>query len=903
MSEFRFYYKGEDGNFVLADSFTPLNPYGGGALQNELEYTKVFSEAITSQRFRAEFVQYGPKSNASGVTVIELDGFGEALPTSEITESNSDLWQYTDIEIISHSPILARHGTTFDIRNMFGGVFADYEDEGGVADGHTVFADDQQPGYPHEVVWRTQSPVRLESFSLFAQHDGHKTFPNSSIPRYAHARGFSEFELFAKNESTGTFDLVYSYTPSNPYGGGELLNELAIQRTLPQPVEAQEFKAIFYQYGRVNDTSGGPAVVELDGFGEAKSGGNSNVLFLPGFQGSRLYKQGNSFEDQLWLPTRNQDAEQLYLRDDGTPVDPTIYTRDIIDESHGFGLNIYKGFMNFMDTEMVGAGVINQWHPYAYDWRKPIDEIAGEANLIQAVNELASTSQNGKVAIIAHSMGGNIAKLLLTNPNIAGKVDKLILVATPQLGTPHAIGGLLHGANQGIPFVLSQQTARTLGENMLSAYSLLPSAAYFNEVADPVITFSEDIADSHDFRALYGESIDTFTEFTSFMTGDGGTRSEPIDLNTLTPNVLDVNLFNRSKNTTDVLTSWIPPEGVKVTQIAGWGLDTIYQFEYSPLSCDFCDTQDGEFPLLNVEPKFTIDGDKTVVALSAKNELLNNVNSYYLNIRSSNLGQVIPNSHATVMEISSLQRLISMVIDTGDSLPAFITQEIPNADTGNAYRLRMKSPVEVHVYDSQGRHVGLNKNNNTELVEYDEEIPNSSYFQIEEKKYISLDGNDMYTVKLRGEGSGIFTFEIDEVQGDIPVKTFSYNTIPTTGNLIGELIINPDSEDSPQLQLDVNGDGTVDAEVTDGETLSSEAGLVLLEQAIQNTGMSEKEQKRLLQYIDKTMKKMAKERDTRAIKKLEDLGKKVDEMVKKQALSEQEAISLRQIVASIINAF
>ncbi len=61
----------------------------------------------------------------------------------------------------------------------------------------------------------------------------------------------------------------------------------------------------------------------------------SNVVFLPGLQGSRLYKQ-QMFENKLWEPNTNSDIEKLYLTDQGESIDSSIYTEDIVDEALGF---------------------------------------------------------------------------------------------------------------------------------------------------------------------------------------------------------------------------------------------------------------------------------------------------------------------------------------------------------------------------------------------------------------------------------------------------------------------------------------------------------------------------------------------------------------------------------------
>src|SRR3989344_8543473 len=83
--------------------------------------------------------------------------------------------------------------------------------------------------------------------------------------------------------------------------------------------------------------------------------GNSNVLFIPGLEASRLYEPtGGGGEDQLWEPNRNADVDLLHFLDNnGQKIDPSIYTGDIIKEVNIIGTNIYKSFSNMMDGLVV----------------------------------------------------------------------------------------------------------------------------------------------------------------------------------------------------------------------------------------------------------------------------------------------------------------------------------------------------------------------------------------------------------------------------------------------------------------------------------------------------------------------------------------------------------------------
>ena len=106
----------------------------------------------------------------------------------------------------------------------------------------------------------------------------------------------------------------------------------------------------------------------------------SNVLFLPGIEGSRLYKPDGSGADRLWEPNIDSDVRDLYLNPDGSSARNDIYAKegDVIDELPD-GENIYKSFIAKMNGLKTG-GTINDWEPIAYDWRLSLDDLLNYGN-------------------------------------------------------------------------------------------------------------------------------------------------------------------------------------------------------------------------------------------------------------------------------------------------------------------------------------------------------------------------------------------------------------------------------------------------------------------------------------------------------------------------------------------
>ena len=236
----------------------------------------------------------------------------------------------------------------------------------------------------------------------------------------------------------------------------------------------------------------------------------SNILFLPGITGSRLYEKVKGKEKKDWelsLLSSQADAKSLYLDANGNSKH-AVYTKADAAIAHTdiplVGFDIYKSFFDQL-ASLKTSGQIHDYAIFPYDWRQSPTDVAkngtvyddGTHSLAKALEALASTSPTGKVTIVGHSNGGLVAKALVSKLKHDGKavlVDSVILVDTPQLGTPDTLISMLHGdfgALTGLGgLFLSQPNARGLMENMPAAYDLLPSAAYFTKVADPIIDLS-----------------------------------------------------------------------------------------------------------------------------------------------------------------------------------------------------------------------------------------------------------------------------------------------------------------------------------------------------------------------------------------------------------------------------
>ena len=549
----------------------------------------------------------------------------------------------------------------------------------------------------------------------------------------------------------------------------------------------------------------------------------SNVLFLPGLEASRLYTQENGSENQIWEPNRNLDMEKLYLNPDGTSIN-SVYTRDVVKEGQGI-INIYKNFSDMMDG-LVADQKINAWEPYAYDWREGMEDIVnngtsyeeGKKSLVETLQNLADTSKNEKVTIITHSNGGLLAKALLKKlqddkdagvSDLIDKVDVLILIASPQIGTATAVPAMLHGFDQNIlwGFFMDEIHARELGRNMPSGYGLLPSREYINRVSASPVTFVDNLIPSGATTQMvqaYGSAINSYIEYKDFLFGNEGRFNPAVDQLNL-PISASENLFSEAENLHDEIDAWTPPAGLRVVEIAGWGVDTVASFEYYPI-CEI--PANGGLGCqqytLDERPRFTVDGDKTVVVPSAH---YMDEEKYWLDLFRYNKTVIFNRKHSTIFEIDPLLDFISDTLQNTSSSYAYLSQIVP-AYTGNRLRLSIHSPATLDAYDNNGNHTGKICSLDSDLCQIEENIPNSSYLEFGEGKYLNLPEEEFARIVIKGMGTGTFTYESEEVQPDGTTTTTTFQDIPVTPQTTGE--VTESENDSLTLALDQNGDGAVD---------------------------------------------------------------------------------------------
>jgi hypothetical protein len=664
----------------------------------------------------------------------------------------------------------------------------------------------------------------------------------------------------------------------------------------------------------------------------------SNVLFIPGLEASRLYEKktilGLQIEDQLWEPNANSDAKDLFMDTNGKSIKQGIYTKDIIEETNtpvpvGFaGQNIYKSFSKMMN-DMVRDNVIVAWQSFPYDWRKGVQDIVDNGiemdgsnfKLDQAVDYLSSASRTGKVTIISHSNGGLITKAFLKKliddktagrNNLIDKIDKVILVASPQLGTPSAVPAILHGYDQDInPFyiysLINTETARELARNMPSAYGLVPSSEYFNHITNPVISFTQNILDPYISNQIinFGQTILNYHNERNYMIGTEG-RISPATSDILKPIKANSSLLTQAEKLHSDIDNLVLPSSIKVIQIAGWGIDTISGFEYETSKpCPLPTTMGctGKY-ILDERPIFTSDGDKTVVSPSA---LAMSGEKWYIDVNRYNIGFTLDRDHHDLLEVNPIINLISSIIKNEDYSKIKYTSTTTPIDNSNRLRLSVHSPVDIDSYDNFGNHTGKVCQNNFSSCYIEEGIPNSSYYEFGEGKYINIPETNLKNITLEGNGIGTFTFEADIVHPDNSKSSFRFVDIPVTTLSKGEVNINQNS--IPLLKLDVSGDGIADFAIEPSNDFDPIMYLQIMKSTINTLDISRNKKLEFNKKIDNIIKSLQKNKSKKALETInkfkyeisKNMYKKDREHDRKKNISKSDAQMLLDMLNKLLD--
>lgn len=538
----------------------------------------------------------------------------------------------------------------------------------------------------------------------------------------------------------------------------------------------------------------------------------SNILFIPGFEASRLYLDemrllGTS-TNKLWEPLNTGDIEKLHMDQQGNSLFSGIYSKDIVDSVPFVG-KIYKTFVDSMD-DLVKQGSIKKWLAIPYDWRKGVYDIVDD-DFIYTIISLSESSKTNKVIIVAHSNGGLIAKTLMRKLESVDKADiieNIIMVTVPELGTPKAITSMLHGYGESIAkgLIMSENEARIFSNNLPGSYGLLPSKKFFEK--NPISVISD--------LFLTNSDILTFDGIKNFLLNNSFSKSIAEDIkNIKIPLLLNPTLYANGESLHSKIDEWKPGETTKVTSIFGWGLPTTQGIVYSKDENKHCKGDDLYSCNINYRVKTNKSGDGTVLtgSRSGNSDILE-----FFNIDKLNKDKDISISHANVLESTDLLEKITDVIkDEKPTNPGYAKyfSSVEPIDNSQDLRIDIYSPVDIDVYDKNGRHVGLAYNSHYNAYYIDDTyiIHGSFYDDTAGTKTVMVPFGEEYTINLKGNDVGVFIVELSkEIRGETVAST-TFSELIATPLMNIELVVGTSSDtfiNTSYMNIDVDGDYITD---------------------------------------------------------------------------------------------
>ncbi len=538
------------------------------------------------------------------------------------------------------------------------------------------------------------------------------------------------------------------------------------------------------------------------------------IIFLPGVAGTALKVEGRGYlsyirNPQVW-PAGEGDRTFLALADDGkAPAYPDrkIIVGTILGDATNVplygatapptGMNFYGGLLAYL---------INNWgyvrdtnlFVFPYDWR--LDNATHFTALDEAIDNALKLNPNAKkVILIAHSMGGYIARgYLIAKPGQAAKVESLITMGTPYWGAPKPYYGLVSGYQFGNDTV-NQNLMKLLVQNFPAAYQLSPNYPFIEEAGTKrMLTLKEsntliykgfvDVTENKVFKDDYQESSDNRWVFN--------------------PKLLQIaEAFNKSFSTNPDAPPEKPtplPGGVKQYVIIGVGVKTLAQYSMR-------DARPGErFVVLigkNVvlEPRFG-DGDGTVPLQGS--EISSNkkvaeamATTYYIPNGAQSSG------HADLPSNTIVQEIVGNIINGRP--PKTDTYKNPNEaedkriDLEKGAQFALHSDAHLNITDERtGRKLGFNNKGGI-----DENLPSGTFLSMEGVEYASIaDIDRTIRVRVTGIREGKFTLDVNVNRAGSTVAQFSYREVPVKPGTIAEVTMTPGQMSTPPpLTVTTNG--------------------------------------------------------------------------------------------------
>ncbi|HUF00156.1 MAG TPA: FHA domain-containing protein, partial [Anaerolineales bacterium] len=188
------------------------------------------------------------------------------------------------------------------------------------------------------------------------------------------------------------------------------------------------------------------------------------VVFVPGIMGSELWLG----KERIWPNLKVMFKEPEFFKYPGLPgIEARGILQEVVVVPNLIKLEQYSRLGDYL-VENLGYTRGKDFFEFAYDWRQDVRKTARQ--LAQYIDALPV---NPPVKIIAHSLGTLVSRYYIERCGGKDKIDRLILMGGPHLGTPNAVSSLLFGPDI-LPFGLLGEKLRKVVSTFETSYQILP---------------------------------------------------------------------------------------------------------------------------------------------------------------------------------------------------------------------------------------------------------------------------------------------------------------------------------------------------------------------------------------------------------------------------------------------
>lgn len=328
---------------------------------------------------------------------------------------------------------------------------------------------------------------------------------------------------------------------------------------------------------------------------------NTPVVLIPGIGGSDLDYQPpgkglwrNGFPNDV-LKGPAGEPQNLQFDSTGLPRAGSIskYIKPVAFYDVPNGRNI-TDLSKFLEKNGYLKNV--NLFEFAYDFR--YSAVYNAQELEKFINRIKGENNIEKFDIIAHSMGGMIAKQYLLKTENAGNVRNLIFVGTPHLGAPKALKALRYGDDLEV-FLIDGCKLKRAAHNFPGMFNLLPGKRYFEAGGSGYFQDGDDI-DGDKIRGVLN-----FEQMTgNLYNGEEKTCQMQPDIDSAPFKQLSSNLIEEHTiKFHEVLDNWVKPKNVRVFNLVGYNVPTMKMLaeKASELKFTYTTEGDGTVPLWSAE--------------------------------------------------------------------------------------------------------------------------------------------------------------------------------------------------------------------------------------------------------------------------------------------------------------